>query len=269
MALTKKEHLINPEVLANIVQYELKDNIVFAPLATVDTTLVGQAGDTITVPKYEYIGDATDVAEGEEIPTALLTAVDSTMTIKSAGRGVEITDQAVNSGYGDPVGEAGRQLRLAITNKVDNDLLTALQTATQTSDAGVDSVEGLEAALDLFSHENAGRYVLVTNPKDGSRLRKDARTIGAGSDVMADALINGTRFDVLGVEVVFSNKLEEGEAYLIQEGALALIMKQNITFEDDRDASRRVSEFFSYMDYGTYLYDDSKVVKLSTGTAGV
>ena len=49
---TKLANLIDPEVLANYVDVKLIDNIVFAPLATVDTTLVGAPGDTIKFPSY-------------------------------------------------------------------------------------------------------------------------------------------------------------------------------------------------------------------------
>ena len=49
---TKLANLINPEVLADYIDKKLINNIVFAPLATVDTTLVGNPGDTIKFPAY-------------------------------------------------------------------------------------------------------------------------------------------------------------------------------------------------------------------------
>lgn len=45
---------------------------------------------------------------------------------KKAGRNVPLTDEAVLSGYGNPVGEATNQSALAIAIKVDNICLTAL-----------------------------------------------------------------------------------------------------------------------------------------------
>ena len=55
MSTTKLANLIDPEVLANYIDKKLINKIVFAPLAEVDTTLVGAPGDTIKFPSYAYI----------------------------------------------------------------------------------------------------------------------------------------------------------------------------------------------------------------------
>lgn len=52
MAQTKLSNMINPQVMADMISAELPALIKFAPLAKQDNTLVGQAGNTITVPKY-------------------------------------------------------------------------------------------------------------------------------------------------------------------------------------------------------------------------
>jgi len=67
MTITKIEHMINPEVLASMVDGELEFAIKFANLATVDNTLVGRPGNTVSLPAYKMIGEAEDVAEGEAI----------------------------------------------------------------------------------------------------------------------------------------------------------------------------------------------------------
>lgn len=52
MAVTYLNDLIDPEVLANFIDKKLVDNIRLAPLAKIDTTLVGRAGDEISLPFY-------------------------------------------------------------------------------------------------------------------------------------------------------------------------------------------------------------------------
>ena len=75
---TMLENLVNPEVLAPMVSAELTAQMKFAPLAKIDTTLQGRAGDTVTLPKYAYIGDAADIAEGDPIPLDQLSATTTT-----------------------------------------------------------------------------------------------------------------------------------------------------------------------------------------------
>lgn len=67
MALTKLEQLVDPEVMAPMISAKLTKAIKVTPFAKIDYTLQGRAGDTITVPKFQYIGDAEDLAEGVKL----------------------------------------------------------------------------------------------------------------------------------------------------------------------------------------------------------
>ena len=269
---TKLATMVNPQVLADMVSAQLANAIRFAPLATVDTTLVGTPGSTLTFPAWTYIGPATDIAEGVAIPLEQMTTSTKPVTVKKAGKGVEITDEAMLSGYGDPVGEAGKQITLSIAEKVDADLLTAALTTTQSVAAipkdGKLTVAGLQSALDIFNDEDDSEVVLVANPVDAADLRMDAtKNYVLGSDVGANNLINGTYADVLGVQVVRSRKVTLGAPILIKRGALALVMKRGAEVEADRDIVKKTTVITADEHYAAYLYDLTKVVKITTAFA--
>lgn len=264
MTVTKLENMVDPQVLADMISAELEDAIWFAPLANVDRSLVGRPGSTITVPKFKYIGDADDVAEGEAIDLALLETSTEDFTIKKAGKGVEITDEAVLSGLGDPIGEAAKQLTMSIANKVDNDVLAALDTTSLVyTDGTAWNLDTISDAIDIFNDEDDEPMVLVMNPKDAAKLRKAvAGDWERASDLGDDVIVRGTYGAVLGAQVVRSRKTAEGTAYLVKQGALAIYMKRDVEIESDRDILRKTTVITADQHYGAHLYDESKAVKI-------
>ena len=262
---TKLAQMVDPEVMQNIISAELEKAIRFSPLAEVDSTLVGRPGSTITFPAFTYIGDAEDVGEGQPIPLDQLGTKTREVTIKKAGKGVEITDEAVLSGLGDPVGEATRQLLMSIANKIDNDLLAEAKKATQTATGDLRTVDGLQGAIDIYSDEDDAQMIMLMNPVDAAALRADARKEMAGSDVGANALINGTFYEVLGVQIVRSNKLEVGEAYLVKQGAFKIVKKRDALVERERDIIKKTTVATADKPYGVYLFHDERVVKFVPG----
>lgn len=257
--------LIDPEVMADIISAELENQIRFAPLATIDRTLVGRPGSTITVPKFKYIGDAEVVAEGMPIPIELLQTSTEPFTIQKIGKGVEITDEAILSGLGDPIGEANKQLGLAIANRIDNDVLDALGTGQLKYIDGTEwNVDTISGAQDMFNDEDDAPMVLIINNKDASKLRKsvagDWDRIG---DLGDNILVSGTYGGVLGATVVRSRKLPVGTAYLVKQGAIAIYMKRDVMVEDDRDIVTKTTVVTADEHYGAHLYDESKVVEIT------
>ncbi|MDN5953722.1 MAG: phage major capsid protein [Loigolactobacillus coryniformis] len=262
-APTKLADLVNPQVLAPIVSYELDKALRFTPLAKVDTTLQGRAGSVITYSAFTYIGDAADVGEGEKIPLDKIGTTTKTAAIKKAAKGTSVTDEAVLSGYGDVVGEHTKQLALSLANKIDNDILTAAKTATQKI-VFAPTVAGIQAALDIYDDEDDKTIVAIMNPKDAAALRTDAMTKNAGSDIGANQLVSGTYMDVLGVQIVRSNKLAQGEAVFIRvdetKPAIKLIMKRSAQVETDRDILTDSTIMTANEHYGVYVYYDKNLI---------
>lgn len=275
MTQTKLAQMINPEVMADMVSAKLDKMIKFTPLAYVERMLVGQPGTTITVPKWEYSGDAKDVAEGEAITPDQLTTKKSTMTIKKAGKGIELTDEAVLSGYGDPIGQATHQIALAIANKVDNDLIEEAKKATQFVAETPTTGDALDKALAVFADEEDARYVALLNPEDAIALRKEtAKEWVRGSEIGANIVVSGTFGEAHGVQIVRSKKVEKGKGFLVKVsavdtdtddvakyGAFVINLKRDVAIETDRDILKKTTVITGDEHYGVYLYDPSKVVK--------
>ncbi|MWN21310.1 N4-gp56 family major capsid protein [Leuconostoc lactis] len=272
MTTTVLANLIDPEVMADLIEAQLPKAIKFSAIAPIDTTLVGVPGSTLTVPSYKYIGDADDVAEGAAIEYSKLEQTKRTMTIKKAAKGVEITDEAVLSGLGDPVGEGQRQVRMAIASKIDNDILaTALKAPLKlTADIDLDLIDKLEAtftdAPDAIEDNNISTTgVLFVSYKDAAKLRKLAgqnwtRPTQLGDDI----LVKGLFGELLGWEIVRSMKLEQNQFVAVKPGALKTYLKRDIFAEVGRDMDHKVTKFNADEHYGVAIYNDALLVASTT-----
>lgn len=276
MAMTKLTNLVDPEVMAPMISAKLPKAIVATAFARIDTTLVGRPGDKITVPKYVYIGDAEDLAEGVTAGTAQLTTSTDTFAVKKAVKQVQLTDEAVLSGYGNPVGETNSQLAKAIASKIDQDVMDALQTATvkYTADStNAISYNGIVSAIDLFNEEQNMEKVMFINPHQVSELRKDSNFISRdkyGNQVMVDGEIGivGNARIVPSRRVVAKNGVYscpivqlKGEPETSDEtAAVTIYMKRDVNVETERDLTNYTTLVGADEHYVAALTDESKVV---------
>lgn len=255
---TKLAQLVNPQVLADMISAELPNAIALAPLAVVGRKLQGSAGNTLTMPKYGYIGDAKDVAEGADIEISQMSTTTTEVTVKKAGKGVEITDEAILSGYGDPVGEIKNQLKMAIANKIDNDLFTALRGATLTASGAV-SVAGLLTARAKFGEKVNQPAVVVMNSTNYVKIASEVVSLENTDRV----LINGVVGKVAGLQVAISDKLSDTEVFIIADGALGIELKRDVMVESDRDIIAGVNVYTANEHYVAYLKDETKAIKVT------
>ena len=278
MAITKLENLIDAEVMADAISAKIGSKIVVTPFAKVDTSLeAANAGSTITVPRFSYIGDAEDVAEGVACGTVQLTADVTTATVKKAMKAVTLTDEAVLSGYGDPVGETNGQLAKSIAAKIDADAMDALQTAQLTFGDGTAKIgyAGIVDAIDVFNEEFNSNKVIFVHPSQVSTLRKDPDFIAA--DKIAESVITtGAIGKIANCEVVSSRKvpLDEGGTFYIcpivqlneddetadDAPALTIYMKRDVNVETERNSLARTTDISVDEIYTVALSNASKVV---------
>lgn len=267
MAETKLQNLINPQVMADMIAAELPKKIKMAPFAVVDNTLQGVAGNTITIPKFAYVGEAEVVAEGIAAGTVVLTATHAQAVVKKAVKAIELTDEAVLSGYGDPVGEATRQLTMALADKVDSDCMAAAAAATNVVDKSTAAISynAIVEAVDAFEEEDDEAKVLFIHPKQLTALRKDPNFIDR-TKFGADVMMTGVIGQIAGCQVMVSKKVPvDTSVYknvILKAGALALFMKRGVNAETDRNVLKSTTILKADEHYVAAVKDERKVVVL-------
>ena len=279
--VTKITNLIDPEVMTDMISAKLPKKIRVAPFAKVDTTLEGAEGDTITVPKFAYIGDAEDVAEGVECGLTTLQASSTKVTIKKAMKAVALTDEAVLSAHGDPVGESNSQLALSIAAKVDNDCIDALSDENAEGRLKYDGssselgYEGLVNALDVFEEEVNGEKATFVHPHQVTSLRLDPNFISADKYAQ-NVVLNGEIGMIANTRIVPARKVKldsTGTCYLNpiikleteqetedEAPALTIYLKRNVNVETERKSRKRTTEISVDEIYGVSVSNDSKLV---------
>lgn len=277
--VTMLADLINPQVMADMISAKVEQKIIVSPFAHVDSTLQGRAGDTVTVPQYAYIGDAEDIAEGIAVGTVKLETSTTQFSIKKAMKAVEITDEAILSGYGNPVGEANNQLAKAIASKVDADamaVLTGDQVQLKYDGASAQiSYNAIVDAIDLFDEEVSSEKVMFIHPKQMTKLRKDADFISADK-YNQEVMVKGEVGMIAGTRIVRSKRVpldSTGANYLNpiiklnndaeteeDAAALTIYMKRDTNVETERQTLSRKTDISVDRMYGVALTNTAKVV---------
>ena len=258
--MTKLENLINPEVLGAFLDVKLVDAIKLSPLVDVDNTLVGRPGSKISLPKFAYIGDAEEVAEGEAMVPAQLNADTEEVEIAKAGKAVKITDEAILSGYGDPVNEIGRQLLTAMASKIEADLYEAMATGTLVHKyADEFNKDVIADAIVKFGEDIDEPMYLFINAAEYAAIRKDDAFVHVAN---GEAVISGQVGMIYGCNVVVANRVEAGKAFIMKQGALALVMKRNVMVEADRNILEGTNIFAANEHYAVQLRYDDRVVRI-------
>ena len=267
--------LINPQVMADMISAKVASKIVVAPFAKIDTTLQGVPGNTVTVPQYAYIGDAEDIAEGIAAETVKLATSTTEVTVKKAMKAVELTDEAVLSGYGNPVGETNNQLAKAIASKVDVDAMAALQGAQLVYDGSASTIKytGIVDAIDKFDEEVNTEKVIFVHPKQVTQLRKDSDFISADK-YPGNVVMTGEIGKIANCRVVPSKKVPLADGVYAcpivklnndaetedDAAALTIYLKRDTNVETERVSLARKTDISVDKHYAVALSNTSKVV---------
>lgn len=280
MATTTMANMINPQVMGDMISAKIEALLKITPYAKIDTTLQGVPGDTKTVPSWKYIGDAVDVAEGAEVDLTAMSAETTTFTIKKAMKAVGLTQEAINSGYGDPLGQAETQLAKSIAGKVDQDVLDALLTASLTSGDGANKIAytGIVDAVTVFDEEDITDKVMFIAPEQVGTLRKDADFISADK-YDNKVMMSGEIGMIAGVRIVPTKKIKvsDGGVYTCpvvklepasaeteftenELAAVTIFLKKDVQTDHEWKPRNQTHEITTAKYYGVALTNEAKVV---------
>lgn len=282
---TFMKNLINPEVIGAYLDRKLKDNIRFAPLAVMQTDLQGRPGNTITVPMWGDNTDAVDLAEGATGEVDNLQAYSFQATVKKIVKNYGITDEAVLSGYGNPVGEIGDKMLVALAQKIDNDCLELFKTDAKIEAISPEggskkevmnmnhtkvkalTVEELGKAQAQFFGEDLGEaQVLIVAPKEYESLRRDP-AFSINKDQASAINISGVVGSIYNASVIISNKLtDKNMAIIVKPGAFGIELKRGTNVETERDVLAKKTIYSADTHYVAYLRDLSKcgIIEIET-----
>lgn len=258
MATTKAIDLLNPVVMADTISAQLAEEIRFTPFAKIDTNLVGSAGDTIKRPRYAYTGPAVELTEGVPMDTSKLSMTETTVTVKEAGKAIEVTEQAILTNVDGTMNEANKQIGMSMADKLEMDYIATLGTTELTSAKAPTVAANIVDAISLFNDEDVEDYILFINPADYTDLHKE--------------MIDGNTFlsmvqiaELIGLkEIVRTNRAAVGTAFVQKQDAVEIVYKKRPEIKVDEDILKRTVVIAGNTFYATNLYNEGGVVKITT-----
>lgn len=280
MAVTMMTDMINPQVMGAMIDAKITALAKLTPYAKVDTSLMGVPGDTKTVPSWNYIGDAEDVAEGAEVSASKLTAASTTFSIKKAMKSVSITQEAVNSGLGNPIGQAETQLAKSIVGKVDSDLVAAAYTSKNTYDGSSDVINygGIVGAVTQFEDEEDGaEKVMFINPAQEKDLLTNPDFLSTDK-FEGGVAVRGSIGKIAGCWIKKSKKVKlSGSNYLCpiiklepdspeteytedELPALTIFLKKDTSIDTEWFPKKQTTDVTACKYYGVALTNAAKVI---------
>lgn len=262
MATIMKTNVIIPEVLEDLMQYEYENALVLGKLAYHDNTLLGNPGDTITIPYTAPLTDAEVVGEGNSLTPESNQDAKITITVQKAGKAVELTQEAIISAAYDVKSERRSQIAKAIARKVDADLAAEIAKTTLVHNTATFDYAAIVDAKGKMGEEGFNtQNILLVSSKMYVELAKTPEFI-AGATQVADFGVQASAM-LVDMPVIVSDRVADDEAFIIVPGSFVLANKQLPTIYGDVDALSEKTIMSTFMHYGVKLPNTKRgVVKI-------
>jgi N4-gp56 family major capsid protein len=192
---------------------------------------------------------------------------------------VGLTQESINSGLGDPVGQAETQIAKSIVGKVDNDLMDAVYTASNTvTSSDVINYGGIVEAVCAFEDEEDGiEKVMFIHPAQEKALLTDPDFLSADKFTSGVA-VNGSIGKIAGCWIKKSKKVQlksgsylnpiiklqpdsaETEYTEDELPALTIFLKADTSVDAEWFPKKQQHDITGAKYYGVALTNDAKVV---------
>jgi hypothetical protein len=240
-------------------------------LALIDRTLQSEPGESVNFPFYNKIGAVEEAVENTALSVDKLTDGSFNVTIKEIGKAVGWTDKSKRvSAQKDPEGEAQRQLGILYAEKVDQDLVSLINTSGNYSTAltALDYATGKLNINKLLEHNIVGfgdkaeesvafamhslHFLELMNNSGNGFLTKNDNDPFNGVQGFQGRILNRAVFvlDTMPEQAAIDGK-KAFPIFSFKANPYGIYMAEELKIERDRDILTRENLIASTMWYGT------------------
>lgn len=274
MANTINQNIIVPEVYSQLVREKIAGKCKVAQFMVTLGDLHGKVGETLTMPKWGYIGDAVDWDINTAMDKTQMKQTSTTATIKAVqAPAVEVSDYDNEVELGNAIEEASNQQALGVARKYDTDAIAcALESPLKYKLATKNEITQTEliAMLGLYGddRDSADFDAIVVHSSFAPSfytmdmfVKRDLTMTADGNGIA----VNGCIGTFLNIPVVLSDRCydatnQEGFVLMMKKGAISIIPKEEPFAETARDASIRKTTIYLSQFYAMALTDDEAIV---------
>ena len=278
MANTINTQVIVPEVYASLVREKIAGKVKVAQFLVNLGDLHGKVGETLTMPKWTYIGDGKDWNINTPMDVTQMKQTSTKATIKAIqAPAVKVADYDNEVELGNAIEEASSQQALSIARKYDTDAIAcALESPLKYQLATKNTVtqDELIAILGLYGddRDSADFDAIVVHSSFAPSFYKMDMFVKRDLTMTADGngiAVNSQIGTFLNIPVVLSDRLydatnQEGFILVMKKNAISIIPKENPFAEASRDASLRQTTIYLSQFYAMALTDDEAIVFAKT-----
>ena len=274
MANTINTNVIVPEVYAQLVREKIAGKCKVAQFLVNLGDLHGKVGETLTMPKYSYNGDAKDWNINTPMDVTQMKQTSTKATIKAIqAPAVKVADYDNEVELGNAIEEASNQQAIGVARKYDTDAIACALTSPlkyQLATKNVVTQDEMISILGLYGddRDSADFDAIVIHSSFAPSFYKMDMFVSRNLTMTKDGngiAVNGEIGEFLGIPVVLSDRLydatnQEGFILVMKKNAISIIPKENPFAEASRDASLRQTTIYLSQFYAMALTDDTAIV---------